>query len=55
MDAHTSASMIGDSYWFCTSLLLSKPIEKAIRRLQDYVSTLNASYILFGTVGAILD
>ena len=49
------ASMIvGTVIGFFASILLSKPTEKAIRRLQDYVSTLNASYILFGTVGAIL-
>ncbi len=36
------------------SIFVSKPIEKAIRRLQDYFDTLNLSYILFGTVGAII-
>lgn len=36
------------------SLFASKPIEQAFYRMQDYVSTLNASYLLFGTGGAIL-
>lgn len=36
------------------SLFISKPIEKALQRFQDYMATLNVSYILFGTVGAII-
>ena len=53
---HTSifSIIVGILIGFIASLLISKPIEKAIRQLQEYVSTLNASYILFGTVGAIL-
>lgn len=46
--------VVGTLIGFVASLLLSKPIERAVRRLQDYVSTLNASYILFGTAGAII-
>ncbi|SHE77679.1 Uncharacterized conserved protein YacL, contains PIN and TRAM domains [Atopostipes suicloacalis DSM 15692] len=53
---HTSifSIIVGILIGFIASLLISKPIEKAIHQLQEYVSTLNASYILFGTVGAIL-
>ncbi len=36
------------------SLFVSKPIEKALLRVQEYVETLNVSYILFGMVGAII-
>lgn len=54
--AHTPifGIIVGVLIGFLASLLLSKPIEQAIRRLQEYVSTLNASYILFGTAGAII-
>ncbi|HLR89299.1 MAG TPA: PIN/TRAM domain-containing protein [Atopostipes sp.] len=54
--AHSSffSIVVGTLIGFVASLLLSKPIERAVRRLQDYVSTLNASYILFGTAGAII-
>lgn len=53
---HTSIFnlIVGSVIGFFASLLLSKPIERAIQRLQEYVSTLNASYILFGTIGAII-
>lgn len=53
---HTSifSMIVGLIVGFFASLLLIKPIEKAIHRLQEYVSTLNASYILFGSLGAIL-
>lgn len=46
--------VIGIIIGLVISLFASKPIEKAIERLQEYISTLNVSYILFGTVGAIL-
>lgn len=54
--AHTPIfSMIfGVVVGYLASLLISKPIEKAIHRLQEYVATLNSSYILFGTVGALI-
>lgn len=39
---------------YIVSLFASKPIEKAIQRLQEYFATLSASYLLFGTVGAIM-
>lgn len=46
--------ILGTIIGFLVSLFASKPIEKAIYRVQDYVATLNASYILFGTAGAIV-
>ena len=46
--------IVGTALGFLATLLLNKPIEKAIRGLQEYVSTLNASYILFGSAGAIV-
>lgn len=54
--AHTSifSMIVGLIIGFFASKLFSKPIEDAIYRVQDYVSTLNASYILFGTLGAII-
>lgn len=48
------STIVGVVVGFIISLFISKPIEKAVGRLQEYVETLNASYILFGTVGAIL-
>lgn len=45
--------VIGVAVGFIVSLFASKPIEKAIKTLQEYIATLNVSYILFGTVGAI--
>jgi uncharacterized protein YacL len=46
--------VIGIIAGLVVSVFASKPIERAIERLQDYISTLNASYILFGTAGAIV-
>jgi len=53
---HTSifSMIVGLIIGFFASKLFSRPIEDAIYRVQDYVSTLNASYILFGTLGAII-
>ena len=53
---HTSIfSMIfGLIIGFFASLLFSKPIENTIYKIQEYSTTLNASYLLFGTLGAIL-
>ncbi|HZK23052.1 MAG TPA: PIN/TRAM domain-containing protein [Atopostipes sp.] len=48
------STIVGVIVGFIISLFISKPIEKAVGSLQEYVETLNASYILFGTVGAIL-
>ena len=48
------STIVGVVIGFIVSFFISKPIEKAVGRIQDYVETLNASYILFGTVGAIL-
>ena len=54
--AHTSivGIIVGTGVGFFISLFISRPIEKAIKRLQDYISTLNASYILFGSLGGIV-
>lgn len=46
--------IVGIIVGLVVSLFASRPIEKAIIKLQEYMSTLNASYILFGTGGAIL-
>lgn len=46
--------VVGLIVGFVVSLFISKPIEKSIRKLQEYVETLNASYLLFGAVGAII-
>lgn len=53
---HTSifSMILGILIGFLVSLFLSKAIEKAIIKLRDYVSTLNVSYIIFGTLGAII-
>lgn len=45
---------IGLVIGFVVSLFASKPLERAVSRVQEYFSTLNASYILFGTGGAIV-
>ncbi len=48
-------SMIfGSIIGFLASLLFIKKIEEAIYKIQEYFSTLNASYLLFGTLGAII-
>lgn len=46
--------IVGIVVGLVVSLFASKPIEKAIMKLQEYIGTLNSSYILFGTGGAIL-
>lgn len=53
---HTSifSMIIGLVIGFFATFLFSKPIERGIHSLQEYVSTLNASYILFGAMGAII-
>lgn len=46
--------IVGSILGLLISLLVSKPIEKAIRNVQEYMSTLNASYILFGSIFGIV-
>ena len=45
--------IIGTIIGFIVSLFASKTIERALRKSQDYLGTLSASYIIFGTAGAI--
>lgn len=53
---HTSifSLIVGVVIGFLTSLFVSEAIERTIRKIQAYFSTLNVSYILFGTLGAII-
>ena len=46
--------VVGVVIGFIVSLFISRPIEKALQRFQDYMATLNVSYIFFGAVGAII-
>ena len=45
--------IVGTIIGFIVSLFASKPVENALRKFQEYIATLSASYILFGTAGAI--
>ena len=45
--------VVGIILGFLVSLFASKPIERTLRKSQDYLGTLSASYIMFGTTGAI--
>lgn len=45
--------VIGLIIGFIISLLVRKPIERGIESAKNYLETLNATYILFGTIGAI--
>jgi len=46
--------ILGGLIGFIASAWVSRPIERAIDRIQDYVSTLDATYFLFGTAGGII-
>lgn len=45
---------IGTLVGFIISLFASKNLAKQVKKLQAYIATLNASYLLFGTVGAVV-
>lgn len=44
--------IVGAIIGFIVSLIATKPVINAFHKLQDYIQTLSASYIMFGTAGA---
>ena len=45
--------IIGTILGFLVSVVISKPIERALRKTQEHLATISASYIIYGTAGAI--